>query len=97
MTSDEGLLAAMQARMWHARPSSLVTISDPVLAYVVDDALMHRLLEAQRSRKPGAETLPPGTRFEDARDLDRPLWDEQRARERAAAFEAKLRREGRIH
>ena len=95
MESEEALLLAARARAFGGDPSSRLTISDPVVAYALDDALFHRLIAAQPS-KPGAEKLPPGTRYESVSDLGRPLWDEARARRRNEAFTAKLIREGRM-
>lgn len=89
---------AVQARTWGVRPSALLTISEPVVALALDDALLQRLIAAQRSTAPRADVPPPpGSRYETVEDLGVPLWDEARARERAIAHEQKLRREGRIH
>lgn len=40
----------MQARMWGKLPSEMAGISDPVVAFAVDDALFYRVLvEEKRS------------------------------------------------
>jgi hypothetical protein len=98
VASDEALLLALGAKTWGVRPSSLLTISEPVVALALDDALLQRLIAAHASTKPRADVPPPpGSRYETLDDLGVPLWNEARARERAAAHEQKLRREGRIH
>ena len=88
-------MLAARAKAFGGDPSRRLTISDPVVAFALDDALFHRLIGAQPS-KPGAETLPDGTRFESVSDLAVPLWNEARAQQRDDAFTEKLIREGRM-
>lgn len=61
IASDEGLRCAISARTWATRPSQLLGIAEPVVAYAVDEALALRLTLLQRrpaaaSRK---DPLPP--------------------------------------
>lgn len=66
-------MAAIAAKMWGVRPSSLVTISDPVVAYEVDVVLASRLLQAQKPgqrAKADPDVLAAGLRYETARDLE---------------------------
>lgn len=100
MGTDEGLLLALNAKVWRVRPSSLVTISDPAVALAVDDALALRLrqmeIEAQRTR-PEADVVAAGQRYEGPSDWGVPLHDPGRQAARMRDFEAKLRREGKVH
>ena len=58
VASDEGLRCALSARTWGTRPSALLGITEPVVAYAVDEALALRLVFV---RKPKAtkDPLPP--------------------------------------
>jgi len=71
----------------------MVGVTDPVVAFALDDALALRLLRHQTSKQ-RADDLPPDIRFETEDDLNRPLHDAAKAAESKALFLAKLREEG---
>jgi hypothetical protein len=84
MKSDEGLRCAISARTWGTRPSTLLGIPDPVVAYAVDEALAMRLATLGMKRRPA---LPE----------DVPAYDPAIARESEESHLAQLRAEGRLH
>ena len=72
---------ARTADRWGSRPSQLLGIGEPVVAFAVDEALAIRLqlaeLEAQdearrraQRRKAPDDVLPDGLRFERPEDVD---------------------------
>jgi hypothetical protein len=74
VTSDEGLMLALQAARWHVRPSSIVQVSEPLVALALDEALAERLAqreleEARRRKNPSHGYIEPGTRYEEPADI----------------------------
>lgn len=65
----------MTAERFGTRPSTLLTITDPVLALLVDEAVALRLAFRQmgdrRSESPARGKLPKGLQYEDMDDLAR--------------------------
>ena len=72
MASPQGELLAHTARTWGQRPSAMLGLTDPVVAYALDEALALvlriREMEARQSAKDRRHDPPPGTRF--AADAD---------------------------
>lgn len=97
MASDEAVGVALTAKTWGARPSALLTISHPVAALAVDDALAHLLLAVGHRPavgRPDAEVTAAGDRYEVPADWGVPLRDPERQAAAQAAYRALLRREG---
>lgn len=74
MASPEGLALAVQADRWKVAPASLIGNLDPVVAYALNDALLHRLLAAEaeerrRSKNPSHGDIPPGQVYESVTDI----------------------------
>lgn len=86
--SHEGLLCALTARTFGQRPSVLLGIDDPVVAYAVDEALAMRLLLPRSARK---EPLPI-----DVYESVAAGHDDDVARQVAEAHVARLQAEGRL-
>ena len=75
VTGHEGLMAALSAKEWATRPSALLAITDPQLAYLVDDALALRLrLESGRGGQRSRHEPPAGQRFATDGDFDDSDW-----------------------
>lgn len=92
------MLLAANAKEWGVRPSSLLTISEPVVALVLDDALhlrLDRLRAESRAQAQGSRSVPPpGFRFESAGDWRRPLRDVARQTAMREAYLADLAKRG---
>lgn len=92
VASDEGLRCAISARTWGQRPSALLGITEPVVAYAVDEALALRLVLVGRP-KARKDPLPP-----EAYERVGPVrHDDQVAEEVARAHLELLAAEGRVH
>lgn len=89
--SDEGLRCALSARTWGTRPSILLGITEPVVAYAVDEALALRLLLQQRTSR-SKDPLPP----EFYEDTGRVPYDADVAADVARAHLEQLAAEGRV-
>lgn len=88
--SGEGLLCAISARTWGCRPSALLGIDDPVVAYAVDEALSLRLLYLNRGKRKG----PHADEFYESVQV--PYDPDLHARSQAARI-AELKAEGLLH
>jgi hypothetical protein len=87
----------LTARFYGTRLSSLLTISHPVAALAVDDAVAHRVIaEGRRSAdgKRDPEVIEAGSRYEGPADWGVPLHDPERQAAARAAYRDLLAREG---
>lgn len=50
VASDEGLRCGLAARTWGTRPSTMLGIVDPVVAYAIDEALALRLILLSKTK-----------------------------------------------
>lgn len=64
----EALILGMTAKTFATRPSLLLGVGDPVVAYALDESIAMRLIYEERRAQDGARSkpglLPPGQRYE---------------------------------